>query len=77
MHGSISALQGRPGGPSLPTLRLYHVLPSPKSNESEEVVILIHQDPIYEMVVAHYYSCSPDTANKVLMVGRLRVPLSG
>lgn len=42
-----------------------------QSNESEEVVILVHQDPIYEMVVAHYYSCTTDTANKVLMVGAL------
>lgn len=42
-----------------------------QSNESEEVVILVHQDPIYEMVVAHYYSCATDTANKVLMVGAL------
>jgi hypothetical protein len=40
-----------------------------QSNESEEVVIIVHQDPIYEMVVAHYYSCTTDTANKVLMVG--------
>jgi len=36
----------------------------------DEVLVVVYQDPIYEIVVAHYYSCSTALASEIVMVGQ-------
>eukprot|EP00045_Choanoeca_perplexa_P009819 m.96017 g.96017 ORF g.96017 m.96017 type:complete len:547 (+) comp15040_c0_seq1:195-1835(+) len=36
-------------------------------DRNDEVLVVVYQDPIYEIVVAHYYSCSTSLASEIVM----------